>query len=210
MEFKNRSVLVLCKSIFPNLVSLQLNWKRLFWNPNSANSCRNPLAEASWYTVNIFYMLLMELQITWIIHHWCLCQGSQATGRGAAICSQQGPSSWRPVSTPLLHALPLRATAEAVAVMSLWRWACGPLLLKVWAFWGNFFIFFTSKKRNTCSGYFHLQPVQLEEEDGTNIRSMCNRISKLNHGLSVILLKEYNKYLFRGNGNVSREDKYKK
>lgn len=136
--------------------------------------------------------------------------GQPGYGARSTICSQQGPSSWRPVSTPLLHALPLRAAAEAVAVMSLWRRACGPLLLKVCAFWGNFFIFFTSKKRNTCSGYFHLQPVQLEEEDGTNIHSMCNRISKLNHGLSVILLKEYNKYLFRGNGNVSREDKYKK
>lgn len=42
------------------------------------------------------------------------------------------------------------------------------------------------------------------------IHSMLNIISKLNDGLNLLFLKEYIKYLFGGNGNVSRTDKYEK
>lgn len=45
---------------------------------------------------------------------------------------------------------------------------------------------------------------------GTKPHSMLNIISNLNHGLNIVLLEECNKYLFWGNGNVSRRLKCKK
>lgn len=72
------------------------------------------------------------------------------------------------------------------------------------------FVFYISSRRNTCSGCSHLQLVPQENKAGAKTHSMRSIISKMNHGLNLILLKEYNKYLFWGNGNVSRRLKCKK